>query len=218
MAIGTMEMIANGTEYFIKGLGIKLDLNVIETVDDEFAADDQMRGAQAELVARVSDGTIEIKDEGGTVVPFDKVGRWIRSAPLNDAAPPIPLITYYGTFRQRVPNNGNLWLAHNQSVTMTEVGFIIPGNTGTIRTMFFGSKQADNSRTYDLRIWENPATSPSLVVSNVLTTTLGQRTKTVTDLDIELPAGEYGMRLRRVTGSGRSTFNQGMANVIMEIR
>lgn len=170
-----------------------------------------------ELEAAVTAGDIILRDQDTNIVAAADVDAWINEVD-DDALPPAkPLVTYPATFTQRVPSNGRLWLRHNTQVVHTEVGFIVPGD-GKIRSMFFGCKQQDSSRTYDVQIWANPATSPSLAVSGILLTSTTNRVVQVNDLDIDLPAGEYGVRLIRQTGSGNSSFNQGMVYVIMEIR
>lgn len=217
MPAGSVENISGGV-LVIKGLGWRMPTGYTEAVDSDTAEQHHWLQAVAELSALVTSTDIEILDQNSNVVPANLVENWVNDVDVTTAPPSIPLVTYVGSFRQRVPNNGALWMAHNQSVTHTEVGFIIPGNEGVIRTMFFGSKDPDTSNTYDFRIYSDPAGSPTLVVNNVLVTDLNVRTKTVENLNIILPAGEYGMRLVRVTGSGRSDFNQGLGNVICEIR
>lgn len=173
--------------------------------------------AQNELETQITAGNIILRDQDTNVVPSASVGAWINEVD-DDALPPAkPLVTYASTFRSRVPSNGRLWLRHNYHIVHTEVGFIVPGDA-KIRTMFFGVKQQDSSRTYDVQIWENPATSPVLAVSGVLITSTTSRIVQVNNLDIDLTPGEYGVRMIRQTGSGKSSFNQGMAYIIMEIR
>lgn len=216
MPTGTLENTSGG-QLIIEGLGWVLPSSHTETVDELSEEPYVWTRAGVELSALITASDIVIRDESSNIIAAANVLSWINSVGGGNQPLAPQLFTFPGFFDGKIPSNGIMWLSHNTEFSFIEHGFLLAADS-VLRSMQLTLDVSDGSRTYDLRIYEDPTTTPILRVSNTLVTTTGNTEFTADDLSIALTAGTYGLRLDRVTGSGKSSFTQGVAYIIAEIR
>lgn len=72
----------------------------------------------------------------------------------------------------------------------------------------------DGSRTFTVQVLTSPSTSPTVIAS--LTLPLSTRMASTTSLAVAIPSGtEIGVRVIRATGSGSSSFNDMVVNLLV---
>ena len=215
MPAGTLENTSGGS-LTIDGFGWILPTSHTETVDELSESQYTWTRAAVELSAKITAGDIVIRDENSNVIVSAEVLKWINATADADTPLAPQVITLVGIFDVKVSNNGILWLNHSGNASQTESGFILAG-AATLRTISLSLNIPDAGNTYDLRLYSDPAGTPAIEVQNELTTTTGAREFSVEDLNIAVPAGEYGMRLDRASGAGKSDFDAGLAHMIFEL-
>lgn len=203
-------------DVIIKKLGWWLTGSVTITVEDDadFAA---FNRAQAELEALVTANDIEIQDATATAMSINKFRVWMKQAWLVDRNIARGH-RIEGIFDTPVPSTGSLFISHASGVPHSNVGFGIDEDS-SLRRIYIALDVAEPTNTYDIRVYKNPTdASPTLVVSSKLTIEAGStRTFQVNGLvGVELTAGEYGIAIERLTGSGESTFASGTVLLVIE--
>jgi len=179
-----------------------------------------VEAAEDELVSLSTALDIEIENDEATpqVVDPADIRDWIESNWQADRAIPAATYRIEAVFDSPVPSTGFLFLSHAQGTPHSNVGFGIDVDS-SLRRIYVALDEAEPTNTYDIRVYENPTdASPTLVVSNKLTIEAGStRTFQVHNLvGVDLPAGEYGIAIERLTGSGESTFANGTVLLVVE--
>lgn len=114
---------------------------------------------------------------------------------------------------QRVPGGRLRWLEHSSDIPHSIVPLVIPSNQ-QIQRATISVDQQDTTNDYALRIYSDPAGSPSLVAT-LVTLTSGNVNALATGLTVNLTAGNYGLAVQRTSGSGRSDFRNIVTQVLM---
>jgi hypothetical protein len=203
-------------DVIIKKMGWWLTGNITITIEDD-ADFETFNRAQAELEALITASDIEIQDATATAMSVNKFRVWMKQAWIVDRniAKGHRIEALFDT---PVPSTGALFLSHASGVPHTTVGFGIDMDS-TLRRIYVALDAAEPTNTYDIRVYENPTdASPTLVVSGKVTITAGStRVFQVNSLvGVDLDAGEYGIAIERLTGSGESTFTSGSALLVVE--
>lgn len=204
------------TDVIIKKLGWWLTDTVTITIEDD-ADFDAFNRAQDEIEALITADDIEVQDETATAMTIAKFRVWMKQAWVVDRHI-VKGHRIEALFDTPVPSTGSLFLSHASGVPHTTVGFGIDMDS-SLRRIYVALEAAEPTNTYDIRIYSDPTdVSPTLVVSGKLTITDGAtRIFQVNNLiGVDLDAGEYGIAIERLTGSGESTFVSGSVLLVVE--
>ena len=216
MAAGEIENIKSPAgDVFIQGFGWLMPTGTVETISADLVGDETLRQSEIELESLISTSAIEVRFDDGTVVQPGQVLLWIGSLPPEAIAPGRPMVTYFGTLPSRIPaGSGQQFLAHNSIVTHTQSPIVVAVDS-LIKGVYWAGNTGDPDRTYDLELMLDPVGTPTFE-RVLVTTVLSQATADAINLPGSLLAGNYGIRMNRASGTGRSQFTRGILQLVLE--
>ena len=120
------------------------------------------------------------------------------------------------TFNNKVGPGGEQFLSIGDNLLCSEVGERLTADS-TLRGISYSADAADSTRVYDVEVVSDPAGTPALIGSGL---TINNETNDARrDLSTAITAAStlIGVRLRRTSGTGQSTFSKGTVLVELSI-
>lgn len=118
----------------------------------------------------------------------------------------------WATINAQVPNAGSRYFTHDGDVAHSDAPIVL-AEAWTLTQATLVVDKADATNNYAVRLYNE--SGPSLI-GTVLTLVSTNVNVSATGLSLSMPAGSFGFRIERTSGSGKSDFDEAVLHFLIE--